>query len=206
MNDLSWGTYEPYDNLFVTILAKTNPGALPHLFDREENEQRVRKVVCATTGLRPQDWATLSPPERVPWMEDAAAKLPDNEPKDSSEEQAEPTKEETAKPVTTAVQKPTRRRPGPRANAEKDSATIVVAALTKHHGYENGSVGHYTPATNPGLAEKYGLANNALTRFLSDKGGVSGYKQACTSEKIGVLLKVWNREVSTHVIEFDERR
>lgn len=92
-----------------------------------------------------------------------------------------------------------RRKTGRPNNAEKDSATKVVAALCKHHGYEdNGSIVDYTPATNRGLAERYGLSANALSRFLVAKLGQSGHKRyvvACRQRTLGKLLTLWRGEL-----------
>jgi hypothetical protein len=94
---------------------------------------------------------------------------------------------------------PTKARAGRPKKADKDSAAKVVAALIKHHGYEdNGSVTNYEPATNRGLAADYALSGNALTRFLQDKLGKNGqrqYKAACVNNKIGSYLALWNGDL-----------
>src|SRR5262249_46884773 len=49
-----------------------------------------------------------------------------------------------------------KRRVGRPKKDEKDSAAVVIAALCRHHGYqEDGSVANYEPATNRGLAAEH---------------------------------------------------
>jgi hypothetical protein len=95
-----------------------------------------------------------------------------------------------------------RRRAGRRRKTEKDSAAEVIAALSKHHGYdEDGSVTNREPATNQGLAEAYGLSNNALTRFLAAKlgeGANKQYKAACRTGRVGAFLTLWRGELASH--------
>lgn len=92
-----------------------------------------------------------------------------------------------------------RRKTGRPKKSEKDSETKVVAALSKHHGYEpGGSVSNYEPAKNRDLAKEFDLSGNALSRFLTDKlgpGGGKTYKNRCSQGKIGALLVIWNREL-----------
>lgn len=105
-----------------------------------------------------------------------------------------------------------RKRTGRPRKDEKDSATKVIAALTKHHGYENGSVTNFEPATNRGIAHEYGLSQNALSRFLNEKlgkgnpksGGHKGYIAACNRDArigIGALLTLWQGEVPERLAE-----
>ena len=91
-------------------------------------------------------------------------------------------------------------------NTEKDSATIVLAALTAHHGYENGSVTNFEAATNRGLAAQFGLSPNALSRFLKSRFPLEQkphkkYVAACRNRTIGSLLMLWNRELPAHMAE-----
>jgi hypothetical protein len=92
-----------------------------------------------------------------------------------------------------------KRRTGRPKSTEKDSATKVIAALAAHHGYEeNGSVTNYEQATNRGLADEYGLAANALSRFLAAKLGEDGHEKyaiACRQRTIGTWLALWRREM-----------
>ena len=94
---------------------------------------------------------------------------------------------------------PPARKRGRRKKTEKDSATRVIAALTLHHGYEGGGVTNPEPATNRGLAKRFDLAANSLSRFLRDqfpkvKSPDAKYKAACRNGTIGGLLVMWNRE------------
>jgi hypothetical protein len=89
----------------------------------------------------------------------------------------------------------TRRKTGRPKKTERDSATKVIAALSKHHGYEEGgSAMNHDPATNRGLADDFDLSENALSRFLKGHGGYTKYKAACRNGTIDTLLALWNRE------------
>jgi hypothetical protein len=95
---------------------------------------------------------------------------------------------------------PAKHRTGRPKKTEKDSATKVIAALSKHHGYENGSVTNYAPATNRGLAGQYRLGGNALSRFLKERFPKEAkphkkYEAACRDGSLGALLMFWNREL-----------
>ena len=91
------------------------------------------------------------------------------------------------------------RRTGRRKKTEKDSATLVIAALTGWHRYENGSVTNYESATNRGLAKKYDLAQNALSRFLKEQFPEEArpgkkYQVMCRTNKLHTWLATLNRE------------
>jgi hypothetical protein len=93
-----------------------------------------------------------------------------------------------------------KRRGGRPKKTEKDSATKVVAALNAHHRYESGSVTNYEAASNRGLAERFGVSQNALTRFLKDRfpdeeRPFKKYQLACRNKTIGPLLALWNGEL-----------
>jgi hypothetical protein len=92
--------------------------------------------------------------------------------------------------------KPSARRAGRPNKDEKGSDAKTLAALSAHHGYQmDGSVTNREPAQNLQLKEKYGLANNALARFLKRKLGKDAHKQyetACRNGTIGVWLRSWN--------------
>ena len=77
---------------------------------------------------------------------------------------------------------------------------MVVSALCIHHGYESGSVTCFEAATNRGLAERFGLSPNALSRFLKEQFPEElrphrKYVAACRNKTIGSLLSLWNREL-----------
>jgi len=98
------------------------------------------------------------------------------------------------------------RRVGRPTNTEKDSTTRVLAALTVHHSYENGSVTQFAPATNRGLAEQFELSPNALSRFLRSRfphepKPHKKYAAACRNGTIGSLLMRWNRELPGHLAD-----
>jgi hypothetical protein len=107
-------------------------------------------------------------------------------------------------PEGSSQRRPPKRRTGRPRNTDKDSATKVVAALSKYHGYGEGmSVTNREPATNRGLAAEYDLSANALTRFLTAKLGKNGHRQyaaACRNGRIGALLALWRGETPERLL------
>jgi hypothetical protein len=102
-----------------------------------------------------------------------------------------------------AAATPARHRSGRPRRTDKGLIEKVVAALRKHHGYDDGSVTNYEPAKNTSLAKKYDLANNALTRFLAAKypgqrKPYRSYAAACRSRLIGAHLRLWSGELPMH--------
>jgi hypothetical protein len=99
-------------------------------------------------------------------------------------------------PIASATPAAPERKAGRAKKANKDSATRVVAALSAHHGYgKQTDITNFEPATDRLLAETYGLANNALSRFLAGPEGRQKYKNACRNRTVGGLLAFWNREL-----------
>ena len=109
----------------------------------------VSKVV---TGLTAADWWAASCGERYRYMLAAT----ESEPLHANANVVP--KKRTGRPKAT----------------EKSMVDLVIAALSRWHGYgEGGSVTNYEPATNRRLAEQTpGLASNGLCRFLADRKSV----------------------------------
>jgi hypothetical protein len=102
-----------------------------------------------------------------------------------------------------AAATPARHKTGRPRKTDKGSTELVVAALRKHHGYEDGSVTNYEPAKNATLEKKYKLANNALTRFLAakypgERRPYRCYEVACRNRSIGAQLRLWSGELPMH--------
>lgn len=95
-------------------------------------------------------------------------------------------------PLLAHVRPKPKGRPG---KDEKGSDAKVIAALSRWHGYDNGSVTNHEPASNRGLADKCKLSQNALSRFLKKYGGDKRYKVACRNGGIGQLLMLWRGEI-----------
>jgi hypothetical protein len=106
-----------------------------------------------------------------------------------------------------------KRRTGRPRKGETDKERLVIAALIKHHRYQNdGSVDNSTPATTRELAElassKHVTVSVATVsrffkrKFREHKRGCDGYIAACNRDarvNIGMLLALWQGEVSEHL-------
>ena len=76
MSNIIWGPYPPYEAACALLLANLSEGLpLPHYWMLEENEQKIALAVTDLTKMTPELWNSLSPPERVPWVEKTNAEL-----------------------------------------------------------------------------------------------------------------------------------
>jgi hypothetical protein len=68
----------PYNQRCAELLVETTVGLpLPHFWSVEENEERIAMLVCQLVPTMTLTvWNTLSPPKRVPWLEQAIKELP----------------------------------------------------------------------------------------------------------------------------------
>src|SRR5579871_95860 len=140
-----------YEQLVCAVIARFEDGLpLPTNDMIEQDEQRVAMAVYRLLGISLEYWSRLTHAERKPHLEQLLTLLLRGKPE--AETGMQPAK-----------------RTGRRKKTEKDSASLVVAALNKWHGNEGGSVTNHEHATNRGLGEKFGLSKNALSRFLKDQ-------------------------------------
>lgn len=76
-----------------------------------------------------------------------------------------------------------------------------VAALTAHHGYENGSIGNQEPITVEALAKAAGISTGSVsTNFNAEFKGHGGYVASCRrGDTLVRQLKLMNGEIRAHV-------
>lgn len=81
---------------------------------------------------------------------------------------------------------------------EATGPALVLAALVKYHGWDNGSVNDRPPASLAELSKLCGKTKTTVSNFLADKFGDDQYKRyeaACVGRKIGILLSKWQGEL-----------
>lgn len=177
-----------YDALVARIIVHLAGDVLPSCtgqFDLERVDQRVAIAVCKATGMTPERWDKLDVFSREPWLEETLTKL-----------EAEPNPPAATPVLTVNAASPSRQRKrGGRPNAmEKGKDTLVLAALLRHHGYYNGTVSNYAPASVRDLAKASDgrFSTAAVTRFLQRKKVTHDqYAARCHNDAIGVTLKIW---------------
>lgn len=99
------------------------------------------------------------------------------------------------------TQAPTRRKTGKRKpkGARPASHDLIIAALCKHHQYDNGSCKNLEPVGVRKLAEKLPLKAPTISEFFSRHfQGHSQYRCCCRRKEIAGALKLLNGEVSPH--------
>ena len=85
---------------------------------------------------------------------------------------------------------------------EKPAWIKIVARLTKHHGYANGSLLNQTPIGVNDLAGKAVLSKGTVSKFFKDEfGNHENYKKACRdSGTLIVALKALNNEFTPKLL------
>ena len=82
-----------------------------------------------------------------------------------------------------------------------DSDLVFIAALTKHHGYENGSCINVEPIGCGELAKKTKVAKSTASRFFKKEfQGYKNYKVHCKTNKIAQSLKLLNKDLAPHIL------
>jgi len=83
-----------------------------------------------------------------------------------------------------------------RSTTGGDARTKLIAALTTHHGYDNGSCDNVEPIGNNALARLAEVANSTASAFLKKQfGGRSEYSRACADSCVlRSALKLLNQE------------
>ena len=110
-------------------------------------------------------------------------------------------------------------RTGRPRKGEMDKDHLVIGALVEHHGYQQGgSVINYNPAKTARLAQLASEGNvtvskATVSRFFTTKfpgqkknlpgRGYKGYENACTAEKIGLLLAIWQGDLGEHLADLE---
>lgn len=89
----------------------------------------------------------------------------------------------------------------PKRSTEKNEAQVkLIAALTRHHGYENGSCSNFEPIASNELARQAHVAKStASTFFKNEFDNHRAYKNACMNRtKLVAMLKLLNNEYRPH--------
>lgn len=82
-----------------------------------------------------------------------------------------------------------------------DSDLVFIAALTKHHGYEDGSCINIEPIGCGELAKKTKVAKSTASRFFKKEfQGYKNYKVHCKTNKIAESLKLLNKDLAPHIL------
>jgi hypothetical protein len=108
----------------------------------------------------------------------------------------------TALPDPSAPHRPVQDVTKPKRTTEKGEGRLkIISALTKHHGYEDGSVMHSEPISLRELARQANIAvSTASTFFKKQFKGHDQYQALCRRSipELGVALKLLRGEVSPH--------
>jgi hypothetical protein len=85
---------------------------------------------------------------------------------------------------------------GKRSTEQGEARAKLIAALTKHHQYYNGSCGNLAPIGNNDLARKAGVAKRSASAFFAKEfHGHSKYRATChNSARLAASLKMLNGE------------
>ena len=102
----------------------------------------------------------------------------------------------------TIVSAPPRERAAPtRAPHTPDAATTMIAVLTQHHKYSDGSCLNSDPLANNELARKAGVSKStASTFFTREFNSHDDYKICCRNGRLIAALKLLNREFSPRLL------
>ncbi len=93
--------------------------------------------------------------------------------------------------------------PGRKRSTERgEGRAKLIAALTKHHRYADGSCLNQGPIGNNELARAAGVSASTASAFFNDKfQGHTKYKALCRDAgKLAAALKLLNDEFSPHVL------
>ena len=89
-----------------------------------------------------------------------------------------------------------------KSTSEKPARIKIIAFLTKHHEYANGSLLNQTPIGVNDLARKVPVSSGSASKFFKDKfGNYEVYKKACRdSRTLIVSLKSLNNEYTPKLL------
>jgi hypothetical protein len=94
-----------------------------------------------------------------------------------------------------------------RSTERGEGRVKLIAALTKHHQYRNGSCLNWDPIGNNELARQAEVANSTALKFFDDefnegeKGGHAKYRAGCAIDgRLINALKILNREFTPHIL------
>ncbi|QDT39233.1 hypothetical protein [Stratiformator vulcanicus] len=101
----------------------------------------------------------------------------------------------------------TKRRGRP-SKGESDKETLIIAALSRHHGYDNGSLLNDEPIAVKSFADlpQNDFSAASLSRFFEKHfSGYKGYKAQCVNGKLAMTLSLLNRELPSRLASYEER-
>ncbi len=100
----------------------------------------------------------------------------------------------------TAVAKRAGKKSPKRSTEKGEAETKLIAALTQHHKYSDGSCLNLNPIGNNQLAEMADVSNSTASKFFKDRfDGHTKYRSACRDmSKLVAALKLLNQEFSPH--------
>jgi len=97
---------------------------------------------------------------------------------------------------------PSRPTKGKRGTERGEGREKLIAALTEHHKYADGSSLNQEPVGNNELARAAGVSGSTASVFFAKEfGGLKKYKAICSDERrLITALKLLNQEFSPHVL------
>lgn len=91
----------------------------------------------------------------------------------------------------------------PKKSTERGEGQLkIIAALSMHHKYANGSCLNYEPIANNDLARKANVAESTASAFFKKEfQGHAKYRAACRCQStLLTALKMLNRDFSPHIL------
>ncbi len=89
-----------------------------------------------------------------------------------------------------------------KSHGQGDAKVKLIAALTKHHQYADGSCLNTEPVGNNKLARSAGVSNSAASKFIQEQfKGYSQYKVICRDpHRLIAALRILNNEYAPHIL------
>lgn len=82
-----------------------------------------------------------------------------------------------------------------------ESDLLIIATLTRHHGYENGICNNFEPLRCTELAEKLGLAKSTASLFFKKEFlNYKNYTVICKRGDISTAIKMLNKETAPYLL------
>lgn len=181
-----------YDRLVVRLIDRLNGDEdilpLTTMADLDRDEERVLIAVCEATPMTPERWDKLDKVSREPWLEKTLDRLASAR---VSEQQPAP----AVAPAPIRIQ--------PKRSTERGEArSKIIAALTAHHQYDNGSCLNTEPIENNQLARNAKVSKSRVSEFFKEKfEGHAKYKVICQDvTSLVAALKLLNDEFPPHLL------
>jgi hypothetical protein len=118
--------------------------------------------------------------------------------------QANPPTPAVVQPATSssASRRPVQAQPPKRSTERGEGRVKLIAALTKHHDYANGSCLNLAPIGNNDLARLAGVAKRTASAFFKKEfQGHAKYKAFCgDAGRLAAALRLLNGEYAPHIL------